>query len=171
MHFLWDMKRMFSILLAVLFLTSARAQTDDIPPYKKTPFYPNIKLLLEDSSTVYRKDDLPRKTPVMLFYFNPKCEHCQKLTEEIVARENDFKNIQIVMATSMHFDSLASFRARYLPGTHKNIVLAFDPAFSLMHFFRVSHLPFIALYNEWKELIGGYDGGIPTYQILTAFGK
>ena len=75
------------------------------------------------------------------------------------------------MATSMQFDSLASFRQKYLPGEHKNIVIAFDPDYFLMHYFQVNRMPFIALYNQSKELIGGYDGGLTIDKILKEFKK
>lgn len=165
------MKTLLSLGLAVLLSLPSLAQNNDLPPYKKVPYFPPVKLLLADSTTVYLKDDLPKKTPVLLMYYNPKCEHCQKIAEEITANHDRFKNIHIIMATSMHFDSLQVFRDRYMPGGHRNVVMAFDPGFFLMHFFQVNRMPFIALYNEWKELIGGYDGGIPAAQILKAFGK
>jgi thiol-disulfide isomerase/thioredoxin len=162
------MKSMIALIFAVTTTFCLYGQ-NEIPPYKKVPYYPPVKLLLSDSVTVYQKDDLPKKTPVMLMYFNPKCEHCQQLASEIAANSEKFKNIQIVLATSSHFDSLEIFRKKYLPGEHKNIVVGFDPGFFLMSFFQVNRLPFIALYNQWKELIGGYDGGLPLNKILKAF--
>ncbi len=150
---------------------SAMAQPDDRPPYKKIPYFPPVKLLLSDSSTVYQRDDLPKNTAVMLMYFHPKCEHCQHLASEIAASSEKFKTIHIVMVTSMQFDSLASFRQKYLPGVHKNIVIAFDPNFFLMDYFQVNRMPFIALYNQKKELIGGYDGGLTVEKILKEFKK
>ena len=165
------MKRLFSLLAAGLICLTALAQADDRPPYKKIPYFPPVKLLLTDSSTVYQRDDLPNKTAVMLMYFHPKCEHCRQLASEIAANSEKFKNIHIVMATSMQFDSLASFRQKFLPGDHKNIVIAFDPDFFLMHYFQVNRMPFIALYNQRKELIGGYDGGLTVEKILKEFGK
>ncbi len=165
------MKRLLVIIVMGLSGLSAMAQADDRPPYRKVPYFPPVKLLLTDSSTVYQRDDLPKKTPVMLMYFHPKCEHCQHLAEEIADNSEKLKNIHIVMATSMQFDSLKTFRQKYLPGDHKNIVIAFDPGFFLMDYFRVNRMPFIALYNEWKELIGGYDGGLTVEKILKEFGK
>ena len=49
--------------------------------------------------------------------FNPQCEHCQHETEELIKNIDKFKNIQIVMATSMPFDSMLVFRERYQLGT------------------------------------------------------
>lgn len=165
------MKKWISVLSLVMLSMGSLAQADDRPPYKKIPYFPPVKLLLTDSSTVYQRDDLPKKTPVMLMYFHPKCEHCQHLASEIAANSEKFRNIHIVMATSMQFDSLPSFRQKYLPGDHKNIVMAFDPDYFLMHYFQVNRMPFIALYNQWKELIGGYDGGLTVDKILKEFGK
>lgn len=154
-------------MLLVCCLT-LHAQTD-LPPYKKVPYFPPVKLLLADSATWYKKDDLPQKKPVMLFYFNPECDHCQKQIEEIIKNIDRFANIHIVMATSQHFDKMKVFIERYHLANHKNIVMGFDPDFFLMHFYQVHSFPYLAFYNKWKELISAFDGGLPVEKILKEF--
>jgi len=162
------MKKITCLLAAVFALLGTKAQ-DETPPYKKTPYYPDVKLLLADSATWYRKDDLPQKTPVMLMYFSPTCEHCKVQTKDILDNFDRFKNIQIIMATPIKFDSMRVFIQKFRLDTYKNIVVGFDPDFSLMSFFRVHKMPFVALYSLWKELIAGFDGGLPAAQLAKKF--
>lgn len=150
--------------MALYTLLVTKAQ-DETSPYKKTPYFPDIKLLLADSSTWYRKDNLPKKTPVMLMYFSPTCEHCKVQTQDLLNNADRFNNIQIVMATPVKFDSMRSFIQKFRLDTYKNIIVGYDPDFFLMSFFRVHKMPFIALYNRWKELIAGFDGGLPAVQL------
>lgn len=152
----------------ILFCLEVLAQAD-LPPYKKVPYFPPVKLLLSDSITWYQKDDLPKKTAVLMMYFNPTCDHCQHETEDIVKNIDKFRDIHIVMATAMHFDSMRVFKERYRLGNFKNIVVGYDPGFFLMTFYQVHSLPFLALYNRWKELISAYEGGLPVDKILKVF--
>jgi thioredoxin-related protein len=168
--FLWPMKKLICLFMVSFFCLVLHAQTE-LPPYKKTPYFPQVKLLLADSVTWYQRDDLPKKTAVMMMYFNPTCDHCQKLTEEIVKNIDRFKNIHIVMAASQHFDSMRVFSKRYHLADHKNIVIGYDPDFSLMHYYRVASMPFLAFYNQWKELISAFNGGLPVDKILKEFGE
>lgn len=161
---------MIPLAMLSVFCLSLNAQTE-LPPYKKVPYFPPIKILLADSSTLYQKDDLPKKTPVMMLYFNPECDHCQMQIEEIVNHIDRFKNIHIVMATSQHFNKMKIFIERYRLADHKNIVMGFDPGFFLMHFYQVRSMPFLAFYNKWKELISAFDGGLPVDKILKEFGE
>ena len=162
------MKKMICSLGLAFFCLAIHAQAD-IPPYKKVPFFPPVKLLLSDSISWYHKDDLPKKTPVMMLYFNPECDHCQKQIEEILKNIDKFKDIHIVMAASQHFDKMKAFIERYKLTDHKNIVMGFDPDFFLMHFYQVHNFPFLAFYNKWKELISVSDGGLMVDKILKEF--
>ena len=86
------MKRLFLLLTAVSIGLVTLAQADNLPPYKKIPYFPPVKLLLTDSSTVYQRDDLPKKTPVMLMYFHPKCEHCQRINLTTTAKRTECRS-------------------------------------------------------------------------------
>jgi hypothetical protein len=147
------MKKIIGTSLALLFACSVFAQIDSIlPPYKKFPDFPPVKLLLPDSVTYFTKNDLPKKTAVMLMLFNPQCEHCQYETEELIKNIDKFKNIRVTMSTSMAFDSMLAFRIRYELAQYKNIVVAQATHFFLFSFFNVHHLPFLAFIISIKNL-------------------
>ena len=161
------------ILLTSLFLAiAAVAQTDTMPPpYKRFPSFPPVKLLLPDSASYFTKADLDKKKPVMLMLFNPQCEHCQHETEELVKNIDKFKGIQIVMSTSMLFDSMVTFREKYKLADYKNIVVAQDVNYFLFSYYMIHSLPFLAFYDKKKELISVFEGGLPMDRILKEFDK
>ncbi len=103
--------------------------------------------------------------------FNPQCEHCQHETTELVKNIDKFKDIQIVMATSMPFDSMLAFREKYKLAEYKNIVVAQDIQFFLVTYFMIHNLPFLAFYDKKKELISVFEGGLPMDKILKVFDK
>ena len=154
------MKKIFLSLLTLFFTSIAFAQNDSIqPPYKRFPSFPPVKLLLPDSTTYFTKADLDKKKPTMLMLFNPQCEHCQHETGEIIKNIDKFKDIQIVMATSMLFDSMFTFREKY------------NPNFFLVTYFMIRNLPFLAFYDKKKELISVFEGSLPIDKVLKEFEK
>jgi thiol-disulfide isomerase/thioredoxin len=161
------MKRISILALGILISLSVSAQTD--APYLKHPTFPPVKLLMTDSTTWYTKADLPKKKPVMVMVFNPMCDHCQDVTQEIVKNIDLFKDIHIVMATSFYFDSLSVFSDRYRLNEHKNIVVGYDPTFFMNTFYQLHNLPFLAFYNRKKELISVFEGAMPVGGIIKEF--
>ncbi len=165
------MKKTLAFLTILICLSvSTRAQTDTLPPYKKFPIFPPVKLMLADSS-FFTKDMLPRKTPVLLIVFNPQCDHCQHETEEILKSIDRFKDIQIVMSTSAEFSQMKDFIEHYNLASQKNIVVGSDPGFFLNTFYRMHNMPFLAFYNKKKELISVFEGSMPINKVLEELEK
>ena len=163
------MKKSIILSLCIVFCATVYSQRDSLPPYKKFNSFPPVKLLLPDSS-YFTKDDLPKK-PVMLMLFNPTCEHCRHETEEIIKNIDKFEDIEIVMATSMPFDSMIVFRERYQLARYKNIVVSQDPHFFLITYFDINRLPFLAFFNKKKGLISVFDGSMPIEDALKELNK
>jgi len=158
------------LFVSLLLAAAVFGQTDSIEaPYKKFPFFPPMKLLLPDSSSFYTKDDLPKKKAVMLMLFNPQCEHCQHETEELIKNIDKFKDIHIVMATSMLFDSMMVFREKYKLAQYDNIVVGQDSQFFLITYYMLHNLPFLAFYNKKKELISVFEGSLGMEEVLKRF--
>jgi hypothetical protein len=165
-------KKYLLLFILVIAGIAGHSQNDSIqPPYKRFPTYPPVKLLLPDSTTYFTKDDLTKRSAVMLMIFNPTCEHCQHETEEIIKHMDEFKNFQIVMATMMPFDSMMSFRRKYKLTQYDNIVLGQDTHFFLPSFYMISYMPFLAFYNKKKELISVFEGTMPIEKALEELHK
>jgi thiol-disulfide isomerase/thioredoxin len=164
------MKKFLTAILLLCMTLSGFSQTDSVvAPYKKFPFFPPVKLLLPDSASFYTRDDLPKKKPVMLMLFNPRCEHCRHETEELVKNIDKFKDIQILMITSMPFDSMLTFREKYKLASFDNIVVAQDPNYFLITYYMLHNLPFLAFYDKKKQLISVFEGSLPIASVLEIF--
>ncbi|HEV7782894.1 MAG TPA: thioredoxin [Chitinophagaceae bacterium] len=164
------MKKLFLPILSLLLVTTVFSQNDSLqPPYKRFPSFPPVKLLLPDSVHYFSRQDLDKKKAVMLMIFNPQCDHCKHETEELVKNIDEFKDIQVVMTTSMPFDSMLSFRERYKLAEYKNIVVAQDINYFLPSYYMLHNLPFLAFYNKKKELISVFEGSLPIKAILEVY--
>jgi thioredoxin-related protein len=166
------MKKSILFFSILVFVQIGFAQGDSTKaPYLRFPNFPPVKLLMPDSASYFTKDDLPKKSAVMLMLFNPQCDHCQHETEEIIKHIDQFKGIQIVMTTSMLFDSMMTFREKYKLADFKNIVVAQDTHFFLPSYFMIRNLPFLAFYNKKKELISVFEGSMPIEKALEELKK
>lgn len=148
---------------------SALSQTQPDPPYKRFPTVPPLKLLLADSLTIFTDKDLKKNTPLFFMLFSPDCEHCKKETEELIDKIDDFKNIQIVLATFQPVDKMKEFYNTYKLDRFSNIVVGYDMQRVLATYYRISYTPFLAFYDKEGKLIEGIQGGLPMAKVLEYF--
>ena len=169
--YLYPMNKLIALGVSCLFAFTCFGQADPVlPPYQRFPSFPPARLLKTDSS-YFTKDDLKKKMPVMLMLFNPQCDHCQHETEELTKHIDLFKKIQIVMATTMPYDSMMAFHKKYKLADYDNIIVGQDVNHLLPTFYNIAHLPFLAFYNKNKELISVFEGALPIPQIVGIFEK
>jgi len=163
------MKTTFLFLLMIIGIKGITQQNAELT-YKKFKTIPPINIRLADSS-IYTKDDLPKKKSVMIMLFNPICEHCKHETVDILRNIDKFEDVQIVMATSMPFDSMKVFRERFHLDQYPNITVGQDEHFFLITYFQLHNLPFLAFYNKKKEFISVFEGSMPIEQVLEEIKK
>ena len=107
----------------------------------------------------------------MFMLFNPDCDHCKHETERIVDSIDQFKNIQIIMATFMPFDMMKAFYEKFNLANYNNIVVGQDINHILIPFYKVSSIPFLAFYDKKHQLISVFEGSLPVSKILAEFDK
>ena len=107
----------------------------------------------------------------MVMLFNPQCEHCQHETEELIKNREKLQGAQILMTTSMPFDSMKNFITRYQLDQYKNFVVTQDPNFTLISYYSIHTLPTLAFYNHKKEFISLHEGGLAIDMILKELDK
>ena len=161
----------FLLIISFVLVSDIYSQADSTQPaYKKFPFFPPVKLVLPGNA-IFTKEDLPKKTAVMLMIFSPMCEHCKKETEELIKNIDQFSKSIIVMATMMPYDSMMSFREKYKLAAYDNIIVGQDTHFFLPSFFAINTLPFLAFYDKKGKLISVFEGSMPIDKALTELSK
>lgn len=161
-------------ILLLLFVFSgafagAQVATDTTAPFRRFPSVAPFKLLQPDSVHFFAKADLPKDQAVLLMLFSPSCDHCQKETEDLIKRIDDFRNIQIVMATPMPFNQMKEFHQRYQLSRFPNIHVGFDYQFFLPTFYRVRNLPFLVMYDKSGKLLSTFEGNLGIDNLLQVF--
>jgi hypothetical protein len=166
--FLWPMRivLLFTIICITAYSSTGQTEVPRDPPYKRFPSVPPLKLLLTDSTTLFTKAGLEKKKPVIIMLFSPDCDHCQQKTEEIIQHIGSFKNIQLILATTLPMEKMRTFYLHYDLGRFDNIIVGKDIDYLLPVFFDIHTLPFFAFYNRKKELISVFEGAMPMDRLL-----
>ncbi len=129
---------------------------------------PSFKLLLEDSITYVDTKNIPIGKPVVLFYYGPHCPYSRSQMDEIVEEIRTLKNIHFYVFTSAPFSEMKKFNRYYKLNQYANITTGFDGIHFFSDYFKVTGVPYLALYDKNKKLKKAFEGKIYSKQILKA---
>jgi thiol-disulfide isomerase/thioredoxin len=160
---------LFFVFLIASFNAIAQKDSINLAPYLRFPTIPPLRLLLTDSTTLFTKDDLKNKKPLLIILFSPDCEHCKHETEELIKNKEQLKKIQIVMATTQSFEKMKQFYDNYELGNIKNLVVGQDIYFILPSFYHIKNFPYNAMYDKKENLITTSEGVMPIEKIISTF--
>jgi thioredoxin-related protein len=141
------------------------SQQDTSALYLRFPEVPPITLLKSDSGLI-TKEALRKNHPVILMYFSPECHHCQRQVEDILARMDDLKKVQIVLATYRPMEELIAFANKYKLQQHQNIQIGRDTKYFIQPFYRIKNLPYLALYDKKGKLITTFEGNVNVDRLI-----
>jgi thiol-disulfide isomerase/thioredoxin len=146
------MKKIFlaTILSGLSLIISQKSfsQALKIPPFK----------IIQSDGKLFRAQDLPMGKPIIIIYFSPECEECQKFTEAMLSRMDDFWKASIAMITYLPVQDVAQFVSKYKLNIYPNIYVGTEgSAFIVRYYFNIKRFPFIALFNKDGGLIKIWD--------------
>jgi thioredoxin-related protein len=132
-------------LMIVVFSGAASSQT--LPPFK----------MYRSDKTIFSAAELPKTKPFILIYFDPDCDHCQKLMKELFQKIDAFKNAEIIMVTFKPIEEVAAFEKQYNTQKHSNIVVGTEGmGFYVRNYYGLVTMPFTALYDKNGNLKYSY---------------
>jgi thiol-disulfide isomerase/thioredoxin len=139
----------FILLPAIAFLQPSK---DKDAPYFKNIGYPDIKLLLTDSSTIFTKADLPIDKTVVLIFFSPDCEHCQHTVKEMIPKMDSLSNLFMVWngPSYMPLEQDREFYTYYHLADYSNIILGKEMSYFMPLHYRIEITPYAAVYKNGK---------------------
>jgi thiol-disulfide isomerase/thioredoxin len=143
---------------------SGQVKNDTLTAYEKNRNLPTFSLQRADSSWFHRSS--LKNKPVLILYFSPDCGYCQIETEDVIAKINGLRNLQIVMVTSRPLEDMANFIAHYKLNRFKTIVVAKDHARFFSRYYDIQTTPFSALYDKEHKLVKVYKKGIDFTELI-----
>ena len=144
------MKTLFLLSICTFFscILSAQSQAIGEPAYKRIPTIPPFSLLLSADSTIFTKQQLKKKKPVIIMVFSPDCDHCIHATEDLITNIKSFKNTEIILASSLSYETVQKFYRDLNIAAYKNIYVGYDSKRFLSSFYEVVSFPSIFLYDK-----------------------
>jgi hypothetical protein len=133
--------------LSVVLFFPLRMSSQTIPPFKMTL----------SNNKIFNASDLPKSKPVVLIYFDPDCDHCQKLMTELFEKINSFTKAEMVLITFKPVTEVVTFEKKYRTSKYANMRVGTEGTlFYLKNYYKLVKMPFTALYDEKGNYIYSY---------------
>jgi len=129
---------------------------------------PAFKINIVPDSSMFTNDNLKKNMPVMIMFFSPDCDHCQKQIKEMMAYKQELKNIQIVMISPLSYKDNKTFYDEYALASMPNIRLGFDVTFKLRNLYQTTTYPSMYVYDKNGTLAKAFVGNIAVPAIIAA---
>lgn len=141
--------------ILVFFLLSAFATVAQ--PKKLPPFQ-----MVQADGKVFKAEELPKGKPILLIYFSPDCEHCQKLMDTFFKQPAKFKKATVAMLTYLPVDKVATFVKDYPVAKYPNIYVGTEGnTLFVQRYYNLSQIPFVALYKKNGDFVTSYVREVP----------
>jgi len=140
----------FNISMCLLLIISQNAfsQKNKLPAFQ----------IIQANGKLFRAQDLPMGKPIIIIYFSPDCEECQRFTEAMLLRMDDFWKASITMITYLPVSNVAQYVTKYKLNIYPNIFVGTEGnSFIVRYYYNIIRFPFIALYNKNGDLIMIWD--------------
>jgi thiol-disulfide isomerase/thioredoxin len=142
------------ITLSILLIATLKlnAQENSLPPFR----------IMLTNGSYFTSKDIRKGKPVILIYFAPDCEHCQKLLGSFFKKIKEFSNAEIILVTFKPLNELIAFEHQYEISKYHNIITGTEgTTFYLRNYYKLMNTPFTALYNKNGKLVISYRKETP----------
>jgi thioredoxin-related protein len=146
----------------------AQTVVDTVPAYKRLPDVPPFNITLVSDSTAYAKENLKKRKQTLIMLFSPDCGHCEHTTREILAKYDAFKNVQIIMVSSLTYEAVKKFHDNFKIADYPTIKMGTDKNFFLGSFYKLTSYPTIFLYNKKGKFKATFNSGNTVEDIIAA---
>lgn len=151
---------------SVIFVT---AQKDTSPnSLSKFETIPAFNVYTVPDSTAFTNKNLLKNKSLVIMFFSPDCEHCQKETKELLAYKEELKNIQILMVSPSSYSMVKQFYHEYGLSAMSNIKLGNDLNYALGSIYQLRTFPSMFVYDQTGKLAKAFVGNIGVPAILDA---
>ena len=128
---------------------------------------PSFKITLSNN-TIFNAADLQKDKPLVLIYFDPDCDHCQKLMTELFKKIKSFEKAQIMFVTFKTLTEVIAFEKKYHTRQYTNMKVGTEGTlFYLRNYYKLIKMPFTALYDKKGNYNYSYRDETPVDDLIT----
>jgi thioredoxin-related protein len=130
---------------------------------------PSFDMLLTDSVSLLHSQDIPKGKSIMMIYFGPDCSHCQLETRNLISNIEKLKDYRIFFLTMATVGDAKSYAHNFHLDRYPGIItIGKDHKLTFARIFQPTSIPFVAIYNDQKELVKVYHGEVAVNSLLAA---
>lgn len=150
------------LLASLLFSSFLYAQAGKLPPFQ----------MVQANGKVFKAQDLPIGKPIVIIYFSPECDHCEKMMKELIKKEASFRKASVAMITHLPVDRVAKFVQQYSLNKYGNIYVGTEGStFFVRNYYKIDHMPFIALHDKNGNVVKVYRKEGPLTDLVNQLNK
>lgn len=156
-------KKLLILLVGFLLVnTIVFSQAGKLPPFK----------MMQENGKVFKAQDLPIGKPIVIIYFSPECDHCEKMMKELIKKKASFKKASVAMITHLAVDRVAKFVQQFGLNKYSNIYVGTEGStFFVRNYYKIEHMPFIALHDKNGNLVKVYRKEGPLTDLVNQLNK
>ena len=145
------------VCLSFILVSCAKTPKEKAEPFVTELAMPNFRLATMQDSTMILSKDISKDGIVVLKYFSPDCDHCQKAAQQYVSRKNCFSNLRTIWMSGdwANLKDIQTFAETYNLNQTNPIYIGKDVASNLVLYFDLKSVPFAAVYKD-NQLIKEY---------------
>lgn len=145
----YSIKNILLFTLIAMFSLSLQAQ-DNAP-------LPDFELTNTKGQKV-SPNTLDKDKPIVVFYFDPDCDHCLQQASWVKEAINKFKGVTMIWISWGEPDAISAFESKYFGGLneHNRIYFCKDEDYKMDDWFGYSEVPSIYIYNKSRVRIATF---------------
>lgn len=147
------------LALLLLFTGSLYAQMG-------TPL-PDFEVDKVDGSKV-RGSQMPANIPLVVFYFDPDCDHCNQQAQWISERINEFNGTVMLWVSWGEPEAIRQFADQHFPDYERrpNLIFTKDTKYQFDNWFGYSEVPSIYIYGRKGHRVAEFKTETPVDDLL-----
>lgn len=139
--------KIYIIVLCLVLSANVEAQSNKVPPFR----------MVQSDGKAFMASQLPFEKHILIIYFSPDCEECQKLTHTITGRINDFRNVSIAMITYQPPQLMRDYVKKNNLLVYSNIYVGTEyPNLFVRDYYNIMNFPYMALYDKNGDMVRKY---------------
>lgn len=161
------MKKIGMGLLGCFLATIVLAQQDTTADLANNiQHLPKFSVIKAPDSTRFDETMLPKGKPVVLMFFSPDCDHCQKQVKAFMAYKEEMKDIPILLLSPLSYAIIHDFYQAYGLANFPNFTAASDAVYRLGKLYQLKTFPSIFVYDAAGNLAKAYIGNVSIPTLL-----
>jgi thiol-disulfide isomerase/thioredoxin len=127
--------------------------------------FPNFQFI-KPNGEPFTNQNLQKGKPIIVFFFDPDCDHCQKQADWIAASPESFKNAQLLWVSTADADAINIFHKSRFGRYPYPVYFVKDKNYKFDSIFGYSVAPTILIYSSTGQLQKSFKSEVAVSELM-----